>query len=336
MTGNEHRPVLVLSRSQVRELLDLDALIDGLAAAMADLSGGRVAVPPRIGAMVPERDGILVAMPAYAPGVDALTGKLLTDFAGNPARGLPRGHSLIVAFDPHTGAPLALLHGDEITAARTAAGSALSARLLAREDASVLAVLGTGLQARWHARALPRVRGIRDIRVAGRDPQRAGALATELATELSLDARAADTYVEALDGADIICATTPGGEPVVRRDWLAPGAHVTSIGLNPNGREVDDDTVTQSLVCVESRSAALAAYPAGSNDLTDPIRRGLIDPDHVHAELGELVLGTRPGRSTPSQLTLYKSVGLALQDATATALVLAAARERGIGDPLAI
>src|SRR4051812_7082341 len=152
---------------------------------MADLSAGRASVPPRIGAPVPERDGILVAMAAYAPAVDALTGKLLTDFAGNPANGLPRGHSLIVAFDPHTGAPLALLHGDEITAARTGAGSALSARLLAREDATVLAVLGTGLQARWHARALPRVRAIREVRVVGRDPERASALATELATELT-------------------------------------------------------------------------------------------------------------------------------------------------------
>jgi ornithine cyclodeaminase len=111
---------------------------------------------------------------------------------------------------------------------------------------------------------------------------------------------------------------------------------VTSIGLNPKGREVDDETVMQSLVCVESRSAALAAYPAGSSDLTDPIRRGLIEADHVHTELGELVLGTRPGRSTAEQITLYKSVGLAIQDATATALVLAGARERGIGGQITI
>jgi alanine dehydrogenase len=323
--------VLVLGRSDVRALLDLDALIDGLAAAMADLSAGRAPVPLRIGAMVPERDGILVAMPAYAPSVNALMGKFLTDFAGNPAKGLPRGHAVIVAFDPATGAPTALLEASEITAARTAAGSALSARLLARAHAAVLALLGTGLQARWHARAMRCVRELREVRVAGRDPSRAAAFAAELSAELALDVRGARSYEAAIEGADIVSATTPGGEPVVRRAWLAPGAHVTSIGLNPAGREVDDETVAQALVCVESRSTALADYPAGSNDLIDPIRRGIIGEDHVHAELGELVLGERSGRSSPEQLTLYKSVGLALQDAVATALVLAAAAARGAG-----
>jgi alanine dehydrogenase len=328
--------VLILSRAEVRELLDLEALIDALAAAMMDLSAGRASVPERIGAMVPERDGILVAMPGYAPSAGALTSKLLTDFAGNAGRGLPRDHSVIVAFDPETGVPVALLDGTEITAARTGAGSALSARLLAREDASVLAVLGTGAQARSHARAISCVRAIRKVRIAGRDPRSAAGLAAELASELGLDVRAARSYQEAIDGADIVCATTPGGEPVVRRAWLAPGVHVTSVGLNPNGREVDDETIAQALVCVESRSAALAAYPAGSNDLTDPIRRGIIGKEHVHAELGELVAGTRAGRSSAAQITLYKSVGVAVQDAAATALVLAAAHDRGIGQEVAI
>lgn len=328
--------MLVLSRSEVRELLNLKALIDALAAAMDDLSAGRASMPERIGAMVPERDGILVAMPGYVPSAGALTSKLLTDFAANPGSGLPRDHSVIVAFDPRTGAPVALLDGTAITAARTGACSALSARLLAREDASVLAVLGTGAQARSHVRAIRCVRAIRDVRVAGRDPGRAHALASELASESGLHVRAARSYQEALDGADIVCATTPGGEPVVRRAWLAPGVHVTSIGLNPNGREVDDETVAQALVCVESRRAALAPYPAGSNDLTDPIRRGIIGEDHVHAELGELVAGTRAGRSSAAQITLYKSVGVAVQDAAATALVLAAASDRGIGHQVAI
>lgn len=162
--------MLVLGRSEVRELLDLEALIDALAPAMADLSAGRASVRERIGAMVPERDGILVAMPGFVPAAGALTSKLLTDFAGNAGRGLPRHHSLIVAFDPETGVPVALLDGTEITAARTGAGSALSARLLACGDASVLAVLGTGGQARSHARAIPCVR---DPRGARREPRSA-------------------------------------------------------------------------------------------------------------------------------------------------------------------
>jgi alanine dehydrogenase len=122
----------------------------------------------------------------------------------------------------------------------------------------------------------------------------------------------------------------------VRRAWLSPGAHVTSVGYNPAGRELDDDTVAGSLVCVESRRAALAPIPAGSNDLIEPIQAGVISVDHIHAELGELVLGTRPGRSTPEQITLYKSVGVSVQDAAAAALVLAAAREKGAGRELDI
>lgn len=318
--------MLVLSRADVEELLDLDALIDALAVAMADLSAGRASVPDRIAALVPEREGLLAAMPGFVPGV--LMAKLVSLFPRNAGTSLPTHQALIVAFDPDTGEPTALLDGSAITATRTGACSALSARLLAREDASVLAILGTGVQARAHVRAMIRVRPISEIRVAGRDPEKVAALASEVA------GHAVPSYREALDGADIVCATTHAVEPVVLRDWLSPGVHVTSVGFNPAGREVDDATIADALVCVESRSAALAPFPAGSNDLLAPIRDGVITADHVHAELGELVAGTRPGRTSPDQITLYKSVGVAVQDAAAVALVVAAARERGIGTQL--
>jgi ornithine cyclodeaminase len=220
---------------------------------------------------------------------------------------------------------VALIDGTEITAVRTGACSALSVRLLARADASVLAVLGTGVQARSHARAVVRVRPISEVRVAGRDPRKADALAAELAAELGLPVRTLGSYQEALQDADVVCATTHALEPVVRREWLAAGTHVTSVGYNPAGRELDDQTVVDARVCVESRRAALAPVPTGSNDLTQPIRDGLITPDHVHAELGELVAGTSSGRASAEQITLYKSVGVAVQDAAAAALVLAAA-----------
>jgi alanine dehydrogenase len=238
---------------------------------------------------------------------------------------------VIVAFDSATGSPAALLDGTEITAVRTGACSALSARLLAREHASVLAVLGTGVQARSHARAISRVRPIREVRVAGRDPHKAETLAAELAQELGVQVGAAASYEEALAGAEIACATTHALEPVVRRTWLAPGTHVTSVGYNPAGREVDNETIADALVCVESRRAVLAPVPSGSNDLIEPIRDGVISESHIHAELGELVAGTRPGRSSPDQITLYKSVGVAVQDAAAATLVLAAARKAGVG-----
>jgi ornithine cyclodeaminase/alanine dehydrogenase-like protein (mu-crystallin family) len=154
----------------------------------------------------------------------------------------------------------------------------------------------------------------------------AARLARELADELGVDARAVSGFEEAVRGADLVAATTHSPEPVVRREWLAPGTHVTSVGINPHGRELDAETVRDALVVVESRAAALAPFPAGSNDLLWAIRDGVIDESHVHAELGELVTGTKPGRTSDEQLTLYKSVGVAVQDAAAVGLVLAKAR----------
>jgi ornithine cyclodeaminase len=328
--------MLVLSRSEVRELLDLDALIDALAEAMEDLSAGRASAPDRIAAAVHERDGMLIAMPGYVPSVGALVTKLVTLFPHNAGSAIPMHNALIAVFDPQTGSPLALLDGTEITAARTGACSALSVRLLARENASVLAILGTGVQARSHARAVVRVRPINEVAIAGRDPRSVEALAAELAGELGVAVRAAASYRDALERADVVCATTHAVEPVVRRPWLAPGTHVASVGYNPDGREVDDQTVIDALVCVESRRAALAPVPGGANDLIRPIREGLITADHVHAELGELVSGAKTGRTSAEQITLYKSVGVAVQDATAAALVLAKAHQTGTGREITI
>lgn len=320
--------MLILSRADVEAVLDLKALIEALARAMADLSAGVASVPPRIAALVPEHEGFLGAMPAYLPSAKALTTKLVAVFPKNAALGLETHQAVIAVFDPTTGVPLALMDGAYITAVRTAAGSALATRLLARPDARVLAILGTGVQARAHARAIPAVREVSEVRVAGRDPAKARRLAEELAGQLP--ARAVATYAEALAGADIVCATTHSREPVVRREWLSPGVHVNSVGFT-DGVEVDAATVVDAVVVVESRAAVLGAFPAGSNDITRPIRDGLITPEHIHAEVGELVSGARPGRTSSGQITLYKSVGIAVQDAAAAALVLAAARERGLG-----
>ncbi|MDQ3735132.1 MAG: ornithine cyclodeaminase family protein [Actinomycetota bacterium] len=328
--------MLLLSRAEVVQLLDVDALIDALAEAMADLSAGRASMPGRTAAFVQDRDGALMAMPGYVPSQGALVTKLVSLFPHNAGTGIPTHQAVIVAFDPQTGSPEVLMDGTEITAARTGACSALSVRLLARPEASVMALLGTGVQARSHARAVTHVRPIQKIRVAGRNPDRTAALAAELKHELAIEVRAVGTYEQAMDGADIVCAVTHPAEPVVRRGWLSPGTHVTSVGYNPAGREVDDETVAAALVCVESRKAILSPLPSGSLDLIEPIRNGTITADHIHAELGELVAGTKQGRNSAEQLTLYKSVGVAVQDATAATLVLAAARERGVGRELVL
>ncbi|MEV5570607.1 ornithine cyclodeaminase family protein [Spirillospora sp. NPDC052269] len=320
--------VIVLSRADVEELLDIGALVDALAPAMADLSAGRAEVPARTVAPVPEADALLLDMPGYAPSANLLISKLVSVFPGNAGSGLPVRQAVVVAFDPRTGEPAAFMDGTYLTAARTGACAALSARLLARPDASVAAVLGTGPQARAHVRALPFARPLKEIRVAGRDFDRSQAFAEEVSGEVPV--RAVESYEEACDGADIVCGATYAVEPVIRRAWIAPGTHITSVGYNPRGREVDDATIAESALFVESRRAALEAVPPNL-DLADPIERGVIKADHVRAELGEVIEGTRPGRKGPDEITLYKSVGVIPQDIAAVSLVLAAARARGHG-----
>ncbi len=290
--------MLVLSRSDVEELLDLDALVDALAGAHAELSAGQASLPPRVGAFAGDA-GVLGAMPAYLPG-GGLGCKLVTLFPGNRDR--PTHQAAIVLFDPANGTPVALLDGTYITAMRTAAAAALAARLLARPDARVLAILGTGVQSRAAQEMFPRARDFAEVRVAGRGE-----------------------YEEAVRGADVVHAATHSPDPVVRAEWLSPGAHVGSVGMNAPGSELDAAIVrTADVLCVESRESVFAPYPAGAVELAD------VDPARA-VELGELVAGNAAGRSSPEDLTLYKSVGVAVQDLAAAALVLAAAHDRGAG-----
>jgi ornithine cyclodeaminase/alanine dehydrogenase-like protein (mu-crystallin family) len=323
--------MLLLNRREVESLLDLDRLIEALGPAMAELSAGRVSMPARILSMVSEPRGLLAAMPVYLGSPRTLATKLVSLFLENEARGVPTHQAVILVFDTETGSPRALMDGTFITAARTAAGSALSARLLAREDSHVLLVIGTGAEARAHARAIPRVRPIRQIRVAGRNMEKAVRLAAEITTEQGIEAFACDVAAQSFASAHIICAATHAAEPVVKGSWLQPGMHLTSVGLNADGCEVDAEAVMKSLVVVETREAALAPNAGGANDLKWPIRDGLMSVDHIHAEIGELLSGAKPGRTSTEQITLYKSVGVAVQDAAAAHLVLEAAMKQGVG-----
>jgi ornithine cyclodeaminase len=293
--------MLLLSRSEVEELLDLDALLDALAAAHAELSAGQASLVPRVGAFAGEA-GVLGAMPAYAPS-SGLGCKLVTLFPGNRDR--PTHQALIALFDPATGTPAALMDGTYITAMRTAAAAALAARLLARPDARVLAILGTGVQSRSAQEMFPRARDFAEVRVAGRGE-----------------------FEDAVRGADVVHATTASPEPVVRLDWLSPGAHVGSVGYGAGGSELDPALVERAdVVVVEQRDSAFAPLPAGAPELNPRGRDGVV-------ELGEIIAGTAAGRGSGEQITLYKSVGVAVQDLAAAALVLAAARERGAGQQI--
>ena len=285
----------------MEELLDLDALLDALAAAHAELSAGKASLVPRVGAFAGDT-GILGAMPAYVPS-SGLGCKLVTLFPGNRDR--PTHQAMIALFEPGTGTPAALMDGTYITAMRTAAAAALATRLLARPDARVLAILGTGVQSRSAQEMFPRAREFAEVRVAGRGE-----------------------FEDAVRGADVVHATTAAAEPVVRFDWLSPGAHVSSVGYGAGGSELDPAIVERAdVVVVEQRDSAFAPLPAGAPELEPRGREGVV-------ELGEIIAGTAAGRSSDEQITLYKSVGVAVQDLAAAALVLAAARERGVGQEI--
>ena len=300
----------LLSRADVEAALDPDSLVDELAESFAAFSAGNTSMPPRAGVEVPGA-GTILLMGAHRFASESVTVKLVSVFPGHD----PAHQAAIVVVDAATGAPAALMDGDAITAVRTAAGSRLATRLLAREDADVLAVLGTGVQGDAHLAALCREREWAEIRVWGRREEAAHALAERHG------ARAVPSPEDAVRGAGVVCVATAATEPVLLRAWLAPGAHVNSVGFTAEGRELDPDLVRNALVVVESRESALAPPPAGSTDL---------EGADAHAEIGELVAG-KPGRTSPDQLTLYKSVGVALEDDAAARLALRGAEERELG-----
>jgi ornithine cyclodeaminase len=321
--------VLVLSRVDVEAVLDLDRLVEAMAEAMVDVTRGQAFMPPRVAASVPQRNALLAAMPAFLPSSRALTTKLVSLFPHNTDR--PTHQAIICCFDPTTGTPVAVMDGVFVTAARTAACSALATQLLARPDAAVVSIIGTGVQARAHAVALSRLPGIDLIQTGGRDAAKVTALTAELVA-LGIGAKGMASIEEAARSADVVCCATHADQPVVRRSWFGPGIHVNSVGYSVGGNgELDADTLRDGLLVVESRTAVLAAPPVGAVELRRAIATGVITEDHIHAELGELVAGERVGRTDRAQLTVYKSVGVAAQDAAAAALILSTARERGVG-----
>jgi len=291
----------VLKRSEVEGLLDLGALLAVLEAGFRAISAGETSVPPRIASLSP--DGLLGVMPAWLPGT--LSTKLVSVFPGNHEKGLPSHQALVALFDERTGAPLALLDGTYITAIRTAAASGVATRLLARPDASRVAILGAGVQGQSHERILRDELGYTDIALAARSR--------------------GDSFVDAVRTADIVCCCTDALEPVLRPEWLRPGTHVNSVGGSPRGRGELPAELFESgaRLFVETRGVFSPA-PAGAPELAG------LDPA-LGTELGEALAGTRPGRSGVEEVTVYKSVGHAVEDAVAARLVYDRAVAEGVG-----
>jgi alanine dehydrogenase len=289
---------MILDEDAVRRLLRMEDLIPAIARGLADLSGGKVVQPMRVMMPIADHQGFLGLMPAYCGG--ALGAKLVTFYPDN--QGIPSHHATILLFRPDTGEPLAVMDGRLITEMRTAAMSAVATRLLARPDASVLGILGSGVQARGHLEALRLVRTVREVRVWS--PRNARAFADRFGVH------AASSAEEAVRGADVVVVATTSQTPVLRGEWLASGAHVNAVGApRPTWRELDDDALRKSRLYVDQREAA-------TRESGDVIASG-----QIHAEIGEVVAGTKRGRTSADEITLFKSVGIAVADVVSADLV---------------
>jgi len=312
--------VLVLNQEEVERLLDMEGCIEAMADALASLARGEVHVPLRFVVKPEDEPSLIGLMPAHRAGESPLYSlKTVCVFPDNPKRGLDAHQGTVTLFDGETGEVRALMNASAITAIRTAAVSAVATRLLAREDAKELGILGAGVQARSHLEALS---GFDRVRVYSPTAEHARALAEETGAE------AVATAEEAVRGADVVVTATSSPEPVLERAWLKDGAHVNVIGGRPpQMREVDIATIADSSFYVDRReSAENEAF-----DYRDALEAGAIGPDHIKAEIGEVLIGTKPGRSSPEELTVFRSLGLAVEDLAAAEYVVRRARETGAG-----
>jgi ornithine cyclodeaminase len=309
--------VRVLDEAEVRRLLPMADCIDAMEHALAALARGEVDNPLRFVVRPPGEPSLMGLMPAHRGGDAKLWSlKALTIFPGNSARGLDSHQGFVALFDGDTGAPRALLNAGAITAVRTAAVSAVATRLLARDDVRTLAILGTGTQARSHLEAMHLVRAF----------ERTVAWS---ASGRSLDG--AETVADAEDAvraADVLVTVTASSEPVVRRAWLKPGVHVNAVGSSvPSARELDSETVAAAALYVDRRESTLNE----AGDFLFAQREGAIGPEHIRGEIGELLVGGVAGRSSADEITIFKSLGLAVEDLAAAELVLGRAEAEDAG-----
>jgi ornithine cyclodeaminase/alanine dehydrogenase-like protein (mu-crystallin family) len=328
--------VLVLSHRDVLAALSPEACAEAMAAVLAGHARGETFMPLRSVMMPPGAAGFMGLMPGWRGrpdgGAAAFALKAVCIMPGNPGRGLDAHQGLVTLFDGDSGVPTAILDASAVTAVRTAAVTAVATGTLARDDARTLAVLGAGTQARAHLRALAGVREFEQVRVYAPTRAHAQAVVQELAGQAGAprgELSVAASAEEAVRGADVVVTVTNAREPVLRRAWLKPGAHVSAVGAStPQARELDTDTVAASALFCDSRESL--RHEAGEFRLA--VAEGKIaGEEHVRAELGEVLAGTAAGRRDAAELTLFRSLGLAIEDLAAAQSAVAAATARGIG-----
>jgi ornithine cyclodeaminase/alanine dehydrogenase-like protein (mu-crystallin family) len=322
--------MIVLDRATVREVYPMSHAVDVMAEAMRRYSSGLVDLPLRTILRPASDAGLLGTMPGFVSG-DNLAGyglKAMVLRPENPARGLELHIGVVLVFDPQTGAPLALMDAGAVTAIRTAAVSAAATRALAVPEAGNLAILGSGVQARSHLEAMRLVRPLHRVRVWSRTPANAAQFRDWASHAFGIEVEACETPALALADADLVCTTTASRTPVVEAADLAPGAHVNAVGASfIDHRELSSRAVAKGSLFVDSRESALAE----SGDLRAPITEGLVSPDHIQAELGEVLLGKHPGRRSAQEITIFKSLGLGVQDIMSGFAIAEAATASGRG-----
>lgn len=321
--------ILILDSPRIRELLPMADCIELMADALSALAREEVHQPLRTIIRPPNARGLLGLMSAHRGGERGAFGlKAICVFPDNPAQGKDAHQGAVMLFSRDTGELLALMNASEITAIRTAAVSAVATRLLAREDAHELAIIGAGVQARTHLAALACVREIKHVRVAARNMEHSQRFVREMQPQVSFPVDAVQTNEEAVRGADLIVAATSSLEPVIKKEWISPGAHINAIGTHsPNSREIDSGTMAAARIFVDRRESALNE----SGDYLLAAKEGAVTPDSIIAEVGELLIGTKPGRTSASEITLFKSLGLAIEDVACAEYLYRKAKAQDVG-----
>ena len=325
-------PVL-LSEQDVRIVLPMADLIDAMETTLAKFSSNEVTQPLRTVIEVGLQKAFVGIMPAFIDEPAMLGTKVVSVFGSNAAVGLPTHLATIILLDPMTGELLSIMDGRYITEARTAAVSAVSVKHLARKDATRLAIIGTGVQARSHLESINAVRQLEQVSVWSRSVANRTAFAQEMRARTTATITLASSAREAVHGADVIVLATASREPVVHSDWISNGAHVCAVGAcRPDQREMDSALVARVRVFVDSRTGALAE----AGDIILPMKEGAIREQHLAGELGEVVLGRIAGRTSPDEVTIFKSLGMAVEDVAAAHLAYLKAAERGLGRGLVL
>ena len=319
--------LLVVGHDDVKRLLPMGECIELMASVLADLARGDIWQPLRFVVRPPEEPSLMGLMPAHRSAPTASYGlKAVCIFPANAARGLDLHQGGVLLFHGETGALRALVDASAITATRTAAVSAVATRALARADARELAILGSGVQARAHLEAMTAARPFERARIWSRTAEHAAALAAE--AQVPFPVEAVESAEQAVRGADVVVTATSSPEPIVRRDWLAPGAHVNAVGSSiPAARELDADTMAASALFADARESMVNE----GGDYLFAVREAGIGPDHIRAELGEVLIGSGEGRRADDELTVFKSLGLAAEDLAAAEHVYARARATDAG-----